>query len=165
MSNMLRKLRIAFSVVCGIVCLSLIALWVRSYWWLDSIYGTPPNNYAVSLYTAYGRIAFAAFDRTYDAAFTGYRVTGWHVGTSRIDRPPTFQLVNTPLTNFGLGFAGSRDRYGMVVVIPLWFLTMLLSIASIVPWMNTYRRFSLRTLLIATTLIAVLLGLIVIAIK
>ena len=28
-----RKLRIAWSVVCGIACVLLIALWVRSYWW------------------------------------------------------------------------------------------------------------------------------------
>ncbi len=31
----LRLLRIAFSAVCGIVCLLLIALSVRSYWWFD----------------------------------------------------------------------------------------------------------------------------------
>jgi hypothetical protein len=32
-----RKLRIAWSVGCGIVCLLLIALWVRSYWWSDEL--------------------------------------------------------------------------------------------------------------------------------
>ena len=31
----LRLLRIAFSAVCGIVCLLLIVLWIRSYWWQD----------------------------------------------------------------------------------------------------------------------------------
>jgi hypothetical protein len=31
MSNMLRKLRIAFSVACVIVCVILVALWVRAY--------------------------------------------------------------------------------------------------------------------------------------
>jgi hypothetical protein len=30
-----RKLRIAWSVAWGILCLLLIALWVRSYWWCD----------------------------------------------------------------------------------------------------------------------------------
>src|SRR5688572_16156142 len=35
MSNTLRKLRITFSVLCGIVCLMLIVLWLRSYWWWD----------------------------------------------------------------------------------------------------------------------------------
>ena len=28
-----RKLRIAWSVVCGIACVLLIVLWVRSYWY------------------------------------------------------------------------------------------------------------------------------------
>ena len=27
-----RKLRIAWSVICSIACVLLIALWVRSYW-------------------------------------------------------------------------------------------------------------------------------------
>src|SRR4029079_2851520 len=31
------KLRIAWSVLCGILCLLLIALWVRSYWWWDGV--------------------------------------------------------------------------------------------------------------------------------
>ena len=30
-----RKLRIAFSVTCGIACVLLVVLWVRSYWWVD----------------------------------------------------------------------------------------------------------------------------------
>jgi hypothetical protein len=30
-----RKLGIAWSVGCGIVCLLMIVLWVRSYWWWD----------------------------------------------------------------------------------------------------------------------------------
>ena len=30
-----RKLRITFSAVCGLMCLLLIALWVRSYSWMD----------------------------------------------------------------------------------------------------------------------------------
>src|SRR6476661_7413421 len=33
-----RKLRIAWSVLCGIACVLLILLWVRSYWWNDSVF-------------------------------------------------------------------------------------------------------------------------------
>jgi hypothetical protein len=36
---MKRKLRIAFSVLCGIACLLLVALWVRSYYWFDHLSG------------------------------------------------------------------------------------------------------------------------------
>lgn len=32
-----RKLRVTWSAVCGIICLLLIALWVRSYWWFDHL--------------------------------------------------------------------------------------------------------------------------------
>src|SRR6476620_7609681 len=32
-----RKLRIAWSVMCGIACVLLIVLWVRSYWWSEGI--------------------------------------------------------------------------------------------------------------------------------
>src|SRR6476620_2501344 len=32
-----RKLRIAFSATCLIACVLLIVLWVRSYWWYESV--------------------------------------------------------------------------------------------------------------------------------
>ena len=32
-----RKLRIAWSVACGIACVLLIVLWVRSYWSCDQV--------------------------------------------------------------------------------------------------------------------------------
>jgi hypothetical protein len=70
-------------------------------------------------------------------------------------------LVNTPLSNFGLGFAGSWDRYGLVAIIPIWFPVMIASIVAVAPWIKYRPRFSLRTLLIATTLIAVVLGVVV----
>jgi hypothetical protein len=38
-----RKLRIAFSVACGIACLLLIGMWVRSYWNLDQVYCQYPG--------------------------------------------------------------------------------------------------------------------------
>ena len=43
-------------------------------------------------------------------------------------------------------------------VVPHWFGVLLFAALAVVPWI---RRFSLRTLLIATTLVAVALGLII----
>ena len=37
MRRFLRYLRIAFSVTCGIACVLLIVLWVRSYWTIDGV--------------------------------------------------------------------------------------------------------------------------------
>src|SRR5688572_16841861 len=42
-----RKLRIAWSVWCGVVCLLLIMLWVRSYSWAD-VYLSPNRPFASS---------------------------------------------------------------------------------------------------------------------
>ncbi len=40
---------------------------------------------------------------------------------------------------------------------PHWFLLVTCGVASVIPWISY--RFSLRTLLIATTLVAIVLGL------
>jgi hypothetical protein len=53
------------------------------------------------------------------------------------------------------------SRYITVVRFPAWFPALISSILFVVPVAGFVRRFSLRALLIATTLIAVGLGLIV----
>ena len=67
-------------------------------------------------------------------------------------------LVDTPLSDFGLVFAGSWDTYGVVAIIPIWFPVMLASVIAVVPWIKSSPSFSLRTMLIAMTLVAVVLG-------
>lgn len=52
-----RKLRIAWSVGGGIVCLLLILLWVRSYWWADLLAYTRGQTY---LAVGSGRVEIAA---------------------------------------------------------------------------------------------------------
>ena len=153
-----RYLRIAFSATSVIACMLLIALWVRSYWWRDALYGPLVSNQTFNLSAANGRIRFATFDNTYESEFTGERLTGWGLTHSRFKQPLHLTLVNTPLRNFGLGFAGSRDRYGIVAIIPIWFPITLGSVITVATWNGFRWRFSLRTLFIAMTLIAVVLG-------
>ena len=50
---------------------------------------------------------------------------------------------------------------GMHVGLPYWFLAFVPATIATIPWFRWSKRFSLRTLLIATTLIAVVLGIIV----
>jgi hypothetical protein len=65
------------------------------------------------------------------------------------------------LTRNKLGFAAMTDTNYFCVVLPHWFALALIATGAAVPWMQWSKRFSLRTLLIATTLVAVMLGLIV----
>jgi hypothetical protein len=53
-----------------------------------------------------------------------------------------------------------QSNYKLVAA-PMWLLTLMPICLSMAPWLRWSRRFRLRTLLIATTLVAVVLGLIV----
>jgi hypothetical protein len=57
---------------------------------------------------------------------------------------------------FGIERGGSK-----AILIPYWFLLVIGGTCTAVPWIRWSSRFSLRTLLIATTLVAVLLGMFV----
>ncbi len=60
-----------------------------------------------------------------------------------------------------LGFGAIKDRTSRYAQMPHWFLVSMTLFAAVVPWLPWSRRFSLRTLLIATTLVAAVLGLVV----
>ena len=107
-----RKLRIAWSVVWGIACVLLIALWVREYRQahliVDSFENRPAPNRSIFIH---------------------------------LKREPAFSC----------GFSG----------VPYWSIAVGFVALGAATWINWDGRFSLRTLLIATTLLAVMLGLIV----
>jgi hypothetical protein len=135
-----RKLRIAFSATCLIACVLLIVLSVRSYWWMDS------TTVIGHDFTLWGGQLFLD--------------EGFH------HMSPTFNDVEaqTTLRRFCtidvLTLApGEVSRYGTGWMVSLWELVGVTAVFVPIPWMRW--RFSLRTLLITTTLVAVGLGLIV----
>jgi hypothetical protein len=140
---MLKYLRIAFSAVCGILCLLLAILWVRSYWWYDGVFFPGPHR----IDSAQGRIFFDEHFRA-----TGpLRVTQtYHLGDVRYQGQNPIKV-------------GALMPVGVGRSIPHWLLLMAVSALVAVTWIRW--RFSLRTLLIATMLIAVVLGAIVYAVK
>ena len=64
---------------------------------------------------------------------------------------------------FGFGVSHSPDV--QFVSFPNWFLALLSTALGVAPSITTFKRFSLRTLLIATTLVAVVLGFVVYVLK
>lgn len=152
-----RKLRIAFSATCLIACVLFIALWVRSYWWNDYAFKPIDFRLAVSLssYTGQTSIRVATFTSNTnfpqgDGTMIPVRASGWQFGaqvaTRRVDQ---------------LRFNFRRLPY-LTIEAPHWFwvlISAMLCFIGAAPWIRSPKRFSLRTLLIATTLVAVLLGL------
>jgi hypothetical protein len=60
-----------------------------------------------------------------------------------------------------LGFRYYDDGLVRALIAPHWLPALLSATLAVIPWISRSWRFSLRTLLIATTLVAVVLGLVV----
>jgi hypothetical protein len=75
--RLIRGLRIAWSVVCGILCVLLIALWVRSTDRFDNAaLNVPGFCYAVA-WSAYGTL-------TLGVEYGGMPNAGWQISVNRI---------------------------------------------------------------------------------
>jgi hypothetical protein len=160
MRKSLGYLRIAFSATCIIACVLLIALWVRSYWWDDSVDGHFTEFQLFHVNSIQGQVAFLTFPKSTQVLVsqTDYRGTLKHapMGLAAGD----FR-THSPYEFAGLGFSRVEPNGGIAVLVPQWFLISLAAILAATPWGHWRWRFSLRTLLIATTLIAVVLGMVI----
>jgi hypothetical protein len=129
-----RKLRIAWSVACGLLCLFLIAAWVRSYWWVDRI-NLPVNGIAViSIWSMPGEWVFGLSRPP--AVKPAYWATISEDEWRRLPR------VDRPIFVF-------RNAW---IKAPYWFAVGISAAAAVAPWFRW--RYSLRTLLVAMTLVA-----------
>jgi hypothetical protein len=139
------KLRIPFSAVCGIVCVLLIGLWVRSYWVGDAIsWDQLPEQ--VAIISAVGGISYAEF-----ANPAGDGDGSWRIYSQPIDPETKHRAII-------LRFQWIRDVYDLHVIVPYWFPVLLAAAIGAAPWVRWSRGFSLRTLLIAATVVALVLG-------
>jgi hypothetical protein len=156
-TKIVRGLQIAWSVWWGILCVLLVVLWVRSYSWIYSIHGTgyPREFWCESLR---GELGFLVLSPNAGS------VRGLRFWTRPPEQVPYYKdglYVDWPRpfsTAYGIRWTFFR---GFGLVIPCWMPVVFIGALASVPWIPWSCRFSLRTLLIATTLIAVALGLVV----
>ena len=140
-----RKLRIAFSATCLIACVLLIALWVRSYWRLDRIDRVYKNGTSLFIASNYGAVLVRTGNRN----------------SFSLNAPIRWKL-RSELPNPGFPRVNWTNLLSDYVIIPCWFPVLMSAVFAALgglPWLGC--RFSLRTLLISMTLVAVVLGLIV----
>lgn len=149
-----RKLRIAWSVGWGIACVLLIVLWVRSFSALDSLHVPYRPNAWIHVQSFDGRII------VFDGTRRPLRPVPW-IGSVPANRHNLSQALSYAIIgNSSMSAAFSVTN--RLAVIPHWIVIVFLIAIGGLAWLPTYR-FSLRTLLITTTLVAVVLGLIVYA--
>jgi hypothetical protein len=145
-----RKLRIAWSVFWGLACVLLIVLWVRSYQVYDSIGISRRCELASERgELSMGITALNSGFRAWPGQFKTYQV-----GSTR----PVWSLHKT--WSLFVIYGSELPRGVSYIVVKLPILVSAFGVLAYAPWLRWTKRFSLRTLLIATTLVAMVLGLV-----
>jgi hypothetical protein len=146
---MMRYARFAAAVLFALLAVGFVALWVRSYYVYDCVWGTTRSGTVFDIGSHWGGIIFQ-FDYS--------RSIGPELTAASFTDPETFPHEPEELGP-GFGFAYFAKNNDSMIVIPHWFLAALsLGLAAIFAFKRTWR-YSLRTVLIATTILAGLLGL------
>jgi hypothetical protein len=149
-----RKLRITFSVACGIFCLLLIVLLVRSYQTFDRLGGPMSSKHSAIVISHTGHLS---------VVFTqiGFGWTGLKYDSGPIQ--PPFPYMKDELwpqpTTFGFGVIRNASSYmnipneevgwhpqgltgrsytagGSGVIVPYWFLMVIAVGLAVVPWIR-----------------------------
>jgi hypothetical protein len=147
MRKALRYVRITWTVCCGIACVLLLALWVRSNYRVEQIFVPITRSTYFSAGSMPNAFGFEISNKSPTDTWAWLSMTahGWLA-----IRDPTA----SPWSGSGFFRISTAS-----IVMPYWFGALSLAAIATLPWLRW--RFTLRTLLIATTLVAVVLGLIV----
>lgn len=141
-----RKLQIAWSAGWGVVAVLLCVLWGRSYHTGYRAVGQFTATYGFRMDSLFGGIKF----ETIEWSGRSFAIQS----ASLVVEDHRFLASHQTV----LGFSFGRSGYEYVVILPYWFLVLSSATLVAAPWIRWPKRFGLRTLLIATAIIAVVLG-------
>jgi hypothetical protein len=147
-----RKLRIAWSVFWGLAAVLLIVLWVRSYRISDTIGHIDDNLVCEFFLSQPGALRYSRMNDKEVGGPNSEEPVPWGYGNFPAIRAPG------PIPDFSYEYL---PDFQCELWLPYWYPVALSASVAAIPWVSKLKRFSLRTLLIATTLVAVALGLIV----
>ena len=177
-----RKLRIALSAVCGVISLLLVALWVRSYYVpLKLIRPNTTQTEAIGVLSNRGRLMVGRFELAALAADPQVAELTYQLAQEQIEltnlgkrgRSDQIRIQKLKIAIIQQQIAQYRTQFALfrpinrpivpAVVVPHWVPLLLAATLAAASWIRW--RFSLRTLLIGMTLVAVLLGAVIWAVK
>jgi hypothetical protein len=154
-SRVTRYIRIGITGLSLTACVLFAALWLRSYWWIDAIRWTS-HKYGLRILTSdYGRLMILRHPDYSDGGRGGWRMRSYRVeDVVRLD-----ERRKNPPPRFAWWF--NRHNGNLTVRAPHWLLVAAGMVLAAMPWIRS--RFSLRTLLIGTALVAVTLGIVAVS--
>jgi hypothetical protein len=149
-----RVVRIGTSVFFGLLTVVLVVLWVRSCRRSDSIHMLA-NTTVIEAWSACGEVYMG----TSYSAPSGVDLRFHSLPLSPDDKFQWFGSDgNSNVPTFGFGMS-MMSHHGPLYMLPHWFLALLSGCVALFAFTGT-SRFSLRTMLTITTLVAAILGLI-----
>jgi hypothetical protein len=162
---MLKFLGIAVTALSLTACLLLIALWVRSYRYNDIL----EKKTSSRLLQLHSRTGCLTFRQSHPGRNPRIRASDLALILDEISLGRTF--ISDPVSDSSeypwgggvFGFGRFEQGSTTVVFAPHWFPVLLSGTLAVIPWFPWSRRFSLRTLLIVTTLVAVALGIVAVS--
>jgi hypothetical protein len=161
-----RKLRIAWSVGWGLACVLLIIFWWRSWQQGEGRILEWSSKHRFAIMSLLGEVGIAYIGNGNYVGIVPSAKLDWeespHYPYSVINRGPYPHLTERG-PPFKARFRWTKPKWypdKRYIGAPYWFLTVTVAALGAVPWIQPSRRFSLRTMLIATAVVAVTLGLI-----
>jgi hypothetical protein len=148
---MLKYLRIAVTALSLTVCALLVALWVRSYWWEDNFAISLKSGGVLRVTSSMGQLCGLWGDTPFYSAPPGQ----WNVYSNKFKDTVNATTVRTLRSKF------RAYEEGLSIELPYWFMVSVGAVITAIPWLPWSKRFSLRTLLIVSTVIAVVLGIVI----
>jgi hypothetical protein len=144
---MARKLRIGVSVFFGLVAFALCVLWAASLYGMVRVTGQLPGRYDIAVQSFHGGMSIHFFRGTVSWSIEVAEAVGVRTGDGRaIDNPNFF-------------FSVERRPVEISIYLPVWFAALACGVWAASIWQRFPVKFSLRTLMISMTLVAVVLGL------
>jgi hypothetical protein len=130
-------------------------MWIRSYFKVDGFFGPLWGQKSISTISVQGEFGMCLF--------LSNRID--HFGlVAPSDNREEADWFALPRHCTRLGFRRTNEfGYGPVVVVPYWFLWAIPATLAVIPWIPWSHRFSIRTMLVITTLLAILCGLYVLS--
>jgi hypothetical protein len=134
-----RNLRIAWSVLWSVLCVLLIALWIRSHTYGDRAEKTTNGGMNISVGTAYGTlVVIRSTDPSFFTDPTDWEIEHRVLNGEKAMEPPWLPFY-------------TANNVQSILIIPLWVFAVVFSACGAAPWVRHLRRqFSRHTLLIAT---------------
>jgi hypothetical protein len=139
----------------------LVVLWIRSYAYGDIFVWRFSDWRQLTAQSKKGEVSVSVRDTNVEWS----RARSWYVNSTSRKRIEEIELLHAdaslpkPVPRWGPRFLLSHNYF----VIPHWFPALLTAMLFTVPWIRHLGwRFSLKTLLIAITCIAVVLGVIIV---